>query len=938
MNIFRTRLVLQWWRAAVVILGMLMGSSTLAAGKSVVMANDAYQVKLEEGGALSIRPRAGAAAVLFRPEFTVLVQPGSLSMAGAKGREPIYNLTGWRDGGGAVVLDVFKTGDNVLLSKPKVTLSQGKIGWNFSSAELDLAAEITLPPGMADPVLKYTITPKQQAFYSVAYSGAPAVPLQDVVELWQPLVWDGRRLPPESYLMPDDHCSIPGCLVETKQGTVGVMADPSQFPFEMPNGKNRRFGVTVRNAAGLAQPLVFTPFPGAANAKFEPGQSADFKVVLVVQPSSLNATFEHVARNVCRFRDLRENTLTTLNQTLDNVIDYTLGPHAQFEPANRAFNYPDSNGTVKNVSALHPLSLGIVTDNERLFREQGIPILEYLLSREKFLFSLSEEASQRATQSPSRKLAGPAMPVSELAALERITGGSSPVFLENARALHAKDRMLNMEWVSPGNSWQNDLWLYRATQEQSYLDSARRKADRYIAERVEKQPVDFTEAGNGTFFDYMTPWWKDLYELYRETGDKRYLEAAHAGARRYAQFIWFYPSVPDAQITVNQSGFAPRRGSDQPGLIPAKPETVPAWRVSEQGLMAEGNGTSSHIGILLAIHAPWFLRMAHDVDDPFLRDIARSAVIGRYANFPGYHINTYYSTAQEKFEFPLHEHEALVKTTSFHFNHTLPMANLLLDFLVSEAYDRSNGAVDFPAEYAECYAYLGSLVYGAPGRFHGIEKVRPWMPKALLTTDNVQVNYVAGRTDDAFCVALMNECDRPLTEVTVRLDGARFADDAKGTFSAEVWHDNRRQSQPISVKDGMFKISLSPKGIVALSIKGLKAAPVFQNRINPQSPPLGAQRLWRIKSPIGEDVVAMVISFGPELTWLYAYQTGEPGPVKAMALTVKTDSRICILRDEAFPFEFSLPLSAKEQILELSLEVEDVNGRKEYLNGQESKH
>lgn len=106
----------------------------------------------------------------------------------------------------------------------------------------------------------------------------------------------------------------------------------------------------------------------------------------------------------------------------------------------------------------------------------------------------------------------------------------------------------------------NTLTLYRTTEDKKYLASAVAGADQYLHNRIEKAQTDFEDpdaAGGAFFWTGYAPRYIDLLMLYEASGGKRFLDAVRTGARRYAQYVWMSPAIPDTEITVNQGGKAP---------------------------------------------------------------------------------------------------------------------------------------------------------------------------------------------------------------------------------------------------------------------------------------------------------------------------------------------------------------------------------------------
>lgn len=761
-----------------------------------------------------------------------------------------------------------------------------------------------------DVQVYFKLTPKKDGFFSVGYIGAPSLDKGQVAELWQPLIWTEKRAPQQPYMTPSFMATLPATLVNDGHNSIGVMADPRYLPFQpLPLLENSRFGLALLNDGGKLQPQVFAPVMGGVGSQMKAGNSFSFSVSLIVKPLTITRTYEQLAKDKMGFRDYRTNATVSMNTTLDNLIDYSKTHYAWFVDSLKGFAYStDVPGAVKNVSSLNPLELALVRDDKDMFETRAYPLMEFMLSREKFLFTLD---STQKIQSPSRKLKGPIAPLSELQVLYNLFGRTQSFYPLMAEKEFGSARVRNLDEKQKGRNWINAMFMFKLTSDSSYLELSRELADQYLADRVHTRMEQFGDpmVSSNFFWPTFTSNWSALLELYELTGERHYLDAAHDGARHYTLFTWMGPRIPDSLVTVNKGGKAPMywylksKGHRQ---MYYPEEKVPAWRLSEMGLTPESSGTSTgHRGIFMSNYAPWLLRIGYYTKDSFLMNVAKAAVVGRSESFPGYHINTERTTAYEKADFPLHGHKDQ-SVNSFHYNHILPMASMFVDYLVSDAFVKSNGNIDFPSEYIEGYAYLQNKFYGAAkGLFFSSREAQLWMPSRLLKTDNIALNYISAKKGDTLLLAFMNQSLKPVTtRVTVNPSLVTFSQQAAVKLLSP-------SGQVQSLKDSSFQLMVPASGIAAVAISGAGIQKGFQDQL------LAAKR----DSPADYATLtegnakALLFTMGSYACRFYVFLQDDDSKWNSVKLiySINGSSPKEVVKKE-YPFEFTVPVDLNAPI------------------------
>lgn len=931
--------------------GLTLALASLSAA-AAELRNDRYALDVQDDGAVALRVE-GMAPQLIAPEFTVLRSPGDPQLhrnfnhpnypvaprpavRWLAGNEPADALNAWlatpamkaavqwdakvtgegdarvweyRDKSGQVALRVggrgrdgatrpFAVGEKTISRATKAEVSGDTVRWKFAANEnFALEAAMRLPGGEADPELSFTLKPKHSGYYSVAFTGAPAVPRTSVLKVPQECA--GRGFAQGDFVFSEADLKLPRVVTVTREGSFALVADPRECRFRLPTIEDSRFGLMRHFTDGdNVRPVLLAPLLGGAESKMKAGVAWSFTLRIAARTGNWMAMQRHIAQDIHGLRNQRDNSGPgSMNGCIERVMGFLANRngrnHAMWSEEQKYYDYfTDQTGVFKPFSSLYGLSAAIVTDDEAFYRERALPAVEFALSRKYNLFAPYEGIYEAIVKSAQSEVGGPYPGYAQLLSLDRLLRGRSPVIRKLAETQGASS-----------TSIADHLARWRKTGDRRETEAALKLAAK----------AGSSDSEQGFF---------DLIELYDATHDARVRRALTEAAYRRTTDLNLYPAAPNLCVTVDAGGVAPVHkhsfgrhaniwGFQTPQPVPAPEQTVPAWRVSRLGLPSPAYPMEFWMNTHGAL-----LRTAALTGDDFLRDIARNGMVGRFGNYPGD------NRSQVSL---INERPDAVEAPPWRWNfatvnpgHAWDFVAQLLDYLVAEAFLRSKGEIEFPAVSAAGSAFRVRIYSAGAGTFHGAKDAHLWLPRGLLECDSPQIDWLAARGSDQLYLALMNQSAHEETvAIRINSDLAECRDGA-----SRAWRNNEIVDA-IVCRGNELRVTIPAKGMLALALPAKIRAGLQAKLDDDSTRKLGPGSHIEAGTPFGK-IHAMLLSAGRGLTSAFVYSEAPPSHVIAARLRWRQGGGDWQERvDTIFPYEFSTELGDNGGDFQCVLEIEN---------------
>ena len=856
--------------------------------------------------------------------------------------------------------------EQVAENKVVVTYSDGngtKVSETWEIDDIDVAPKVTINAEF-----------NKDGYYTFAFSNGDEVFDEDFDAVTIPFKTFAKRVPPSATMLVARYMFTPMSTVTIsadKSGigkalTKGVVVDGTEVP-EWTYEENCEYMAGLRGASKGVIGTIAAPIMGNDDSKFKAGDTYSFSYRPVGYVGDWFESYKAVAEEVFNYHDARSNYYASLNDAIYNITDLMLDDLYGGWDAKDMAHYNIEGRDVTTVS--NPLAIlqrYMLTEDEEILDKRAIPTLAFLIGKDGCHFKKSSEESVDSvgyTPNPPLAIGGfnKTFPSSTFMGAYKLTSGMNPVLLGVAE--ETKDSSRNAYF-----SAQNALELYKFTGDSKYLEDAKKATDKYIAETVENEAYLKEERIWRTFVN--VTYYPDLsifLDMYEATGDKKYLDAAEKTGQMLAACTWV-PGLDngkaEGEYTIKADAVYDRvkkgtnvmyynwHGQNQwrvggeygnfkeedkyirTSLLPDE-ETVPAWLPTRVGLGLEqpfSFQTMDSGHVMQSQWAPNMIRLSEYTGDDYYYTIAKNAIIGRFGNYPGYYVNNLV-VHHMKPEYPYVGPD----TTSIYYHHIPPFAAMLEDFLITDAWARSDKAIEFPKVIQQAYAWFTSAHYGfESGKVYDMEDMWLWNDRGIVNPDSVKLNYLPAKKDGLLAVAFMNTDNADVTSVISLGDKIEGGATYSGTAAV---YDASGNKSTLEVKDGKFDVTVPAKGIltVALNIDTVKAPAYASYDYSDNTAELGATVTEFNRGR------AYTLQLTPAKYYAYVFTTDmdekqektAKAEFRAVSATLKytvngkTETVVC----EQYPFDFLIPVEDADASFEFEVSVTKADGTTESLGG-----
>ncbi len=829
--------------------------------------------------------------------------------------------------------DPYAAGELVELRATEVRqVSPEEVQVDFTAADGSKAVAVWSLAGEVQR-LKVTLYPARAGDYSVGFSPFQAWDRQRVEAVQLPPLFQMQRVPQYPLLLAS--ATMPHALAmlqATPSGATGpdvylAAGDPARMPFEWGNRGNSLYGFSLLNARAQVQGTAFSPILGMGGSKVSAGEPLEVGFTALCAAGDWKAGLEKASDEIYRVTDYREPAETSLTDAALNMIDLLKDPVASGWDAQLKGNYNiESRGTATQASPLTYLSVALLTRDPHFYETRALPTLEFTLSRKKTHYATAA-ANYVGAGDISLTFPGHAFGARYWQGAYDLTGRLNP-WLKSIAIDKNVSRQVNKSSGSAIPAWSEALGVYALDPSPEKLGEIRKACDEWLEKEVyskKAQPLGITPFYNVVFYPY---WW-DLPDLYELTGDRKYLDAAVECGFHTLAGIWSHPRIPDGDVMIHPGGkFQGRldghlywKGDGKFRLgFPLKEgdiveHEVPAWKVSQIGLGIEQpvtlyQGNNGMRNIMNAAWAPNLLRLYEHTGSEIFKIYARNAIIGRFANYPGYYVNGFTDLMQSP-RFPYQGPDV----TEIYYHHIPVHLAWTLDYIFSEIEQLSQGAIKFPSVKQQGYAWFINREYGgAPGKVYGDKDMWPWLDRGAFSVDSAQVNYLGALGNGRLDVIVTNS-SKHQAKAALHIDfdktGVRDGEPYELLINGKaVATGSTARTIPFELAASdvaVFRFASTKAGDLA------KAVPLDAIPITSDLPePWGKLHAMRIRSPFGNDS-------------LYAFLTGLP-PKGASATLRFEGGNIPPQTRTSQPYEFSVPGVPMNEDVTLLLELKNSDG------------